>query len=116
MDERLIDLDAARAARAEERGEAPVLKLGGKEFALPVELPLEFGRLWSTGQTFEGLQLLIGLDRWDEFRECHMSNLDLEQFIIELAKVYQVPNGKASSGSSKSSGKRSRRISSGSTG
>lgn len=36
-----IDLDAARAARREAKGESPVVKLNGKEYQLPVELPYE---------------------------------------------------------------------------
>lgn len=36
-----IDLDAARAARRESKGEASSIVLGGKEYVLPVELPFE---------------------------------------------------------------------------
>lgn len=36
-----IDLDEARAARREERGEAPKIIFEGTEFTLPVELPIE---------------------------------------------------------------------------
>jgi hypothetical protein len=36
-----IDLDAARAARAEKSGVARTFKLGGKTYALPAELPME---------------------------------------------------------------------------
>lgn len=34
-----VDLDAARAARREAGGEAPVIVIDGEEFILPVELP-----------------------------------------------------------------------------
>lgn len=36
-----VDLDEARAARKEAQGEGPVLKLDGKEYKLPPELPYE---------------------------------------------------------------------------
>lgn len=38
---RVIDLDAARAARAETRGEPIVVRLGGKDYPLPAELPAD---------------------------------------------------------------------------
>jgi hypothetical protein len=38
---RKIDLDAARRARAETRGEAPVIVLAGREWTLPAELPAD---------------------------------------------------------------------------
>lgn len=41
MSARRIDLDAARAARAEKVGEAPVVVLEGVEYVLPRELPME---------------------------------------------------------------------------
>lgn len=41
MTERRIDLDAARAARAEKVGPAPVVVLEGVEYVLPPELPME---------------------------------------------------------------------------
>lgn len=40
-----IDLDAARAARREARGESPVLVVDGQELALPEELPFEAAEL-----------------------------------------------------------------------
>lgn len=38
---RRIDLDAARRARAEQRGDPPVIILAGKEWTLPAELPAD---------------------------------------------------------------------------
>lgn len=38
---RRIDLDAARRARAEERGDPPVVVVGGKEYPLPAEMPAD---------------------------------------------------------------------------
>lgn len=35
----MIDLDKARAARMEAKGTGPVIKLGGEEYQLPVEMP-----------------------------------------------------------------------------
>lgn len=39
---RSLDLDAARAARAEAQGEPPVVTFGGEQFTLPAELPLRY--------------------------------------------------------------------------
>jgi hypothetical protein len=39
---RLIDLDAAAAARAEERGDPPVVRWKGKTYQLPPECPARF--------------------------------------------------------------------------
>ena len=41
MTDRRLDLDAARAARAEKAGPAPVVVLEGVEYELPRELPME---------------------------------------------------------------------------
>lgn len=38
-DDRVIDLDAARAARAEKLGPAPVVRFLGREWPLPAEIP-----------------------------------------------------------------------------
>jgi hypothetical protein len=38
---RKIDLDAARRARLEQRGPAPVVTVNGKDYELPAELPAD---------------------------------------------------------------------------
>jgi hypothetical protein len=38
-DARVIDVDAARAARLEKLGPPPVVRVGGRDFELPAELP-----------------------------------------------------------------------------
>lgn len=46
-----IDLDAARAARREAAGEAPVIIFGGERFTLPVEMPFEVAEHFSAAGT-----------------------------------------------------------------
>ena len=57
-DRRVIDVDAARAARLETLGPAPIVRVGGRDFELPLELPSEtiyaFGAI--QGGDFSGLE------------------------------------------------------------
>lgn len=89
-----IDLDAARAARREATSETPTVIFGGREFALPEELP--FGVFVSlaemrenptnaqaTGAVESLLRTLFG-ERTDEFIDLGPS-LDDVQTLIEAA-------------------------------
>lgn len=104
-----IDLDAARAARREASGEAPVIVFGGKEFTLPVELPLEaaevINKITSSANGTEisdVFKVLLG-DRYQEFRELGPSVPDVLAFFDEIAPAYGVKSlgeSQASAGSS----------------
>lgn len=88
-EDRTIDLDAARAARAEKRGPSPSVKVNGEIHELPAELPAEavhaFGALMRGDPS--GLELgmrsLFG-DAWDRITKGTFS-LDDEIFLLENA-------------------------------
>lgn len=59
-DPRVIDLDAARAARAAERGEPAVVIRHGETFELPAELPVDFVDLIVADEYREAFAVLFG--------------------------------------------------------
>lgn len=96
-----IDLDAARAARREAQGEAPVVVIDGKELKLPVELPFEVAeglsafsdeaiRLDPAGSAtalHRVLGLLLG-PAHDEFMAASPSINDVMMLLDGLVKSY----------------------------
>lgn len=54
-----FDLDAARQARREAKGEAPVVRFGGGEFVLTPELPFAFSELWTARRYSEAIETLF---------------------------------------------------------
>lgn len=80
-----IDLDARRAARAEQAGEQPTVVFGGATFVLPLEMPIEFLELLSGGKVAAALRTLFG-DHTDEFLAGTPSMAD----VTALAEVYGV--------------------------
>lgn len=98
----MIDLDAARAARREGKGEGPVLKFGGKEYQLPPELPyeaLEPIRGMSDPDTAAGamvdlMKALLGR-HYDEVKS-ELSFDDLEAFVEGAMVEYGVSDPLAS--------------------
>lgn len=96
----LHDLDAARAARAEVADDPPAIRLGGREFGLVSELPLEFADLVLAGR----LRLAVGILLADvEDLDVFMANKPTIQDLTEIAGIY----GFASLGESLASRKRS---------
>lgn len=63
---RVIDLDAARAARAEAAGEPVTIKLDGRDYTLPVEVPVLAMIAADRGDAETMIRLLLG-DGGDEF-------------------------------------------------
>lgn len=104
-----LDLDAARAARAE-KSTGHNLKLGGESFALPAELPLSFGLRLLQGDTLGALQVVLG-DRWEAFLNLDPSGQDVEAFLEGVPKLYGTSAGEAeaSQPSSNDTGKPARR-------
>lgn len=80
-----VDLDARRAARAEQAGEVPTVLFGGVTFRLPAEMPIEFLELLAKGQVRPALQTLFG-DQTDEFMSGTPSMAD----VTAIAEVYGV--------------------------
>lgn len=110
---RIIDLDAKRAARAEARKaddyEPIVLKIGGRDYVLPDEMPADFADLVSQGKFYEGFQVLLG-DEFDDFWSNDLTVNDLKDFADMLAPAYGVGgdagNSLASGSSSRKTGRR----------
>ncbi len=124
-----VDLDAARAARREAKGEAPKVVFGGETFDLPIEMPFEIveelGRLQSAGEdgTLAGqavlavVHLLMG-DQYKAFMAHRPSMDDLTELANGAMKEYGFGPGesRASRRSLRATPSPSKRTSNGSTG
>jgi hypothetical protein len=103
----VIDLDAVRG-----EVEPRHIKLGGREWEIPGELPLVFLELFTTGKFAAAATVLVGPDEAGEF-----AGLLTVPVFNALVEVYGVnPEPAASSASSKSSGTRARPTSKRTTG
>lgn len=100
---RRIDLDAARKARAEQRGEPPVVILGGAEYELPAELPA--GVVTAFGMVMRGdvSQLDVALaelfgDRLAELKANRLSWDDEKELLDQTLNEYgfDLPESSAS--------------------
>lgn len=92
---RVIDLDAARAARAEANKSAPVVKFGGVEYTLPVELPwriVEAASTQDTVQIVNAIKELLG-DQWESFEANGVSAADMTVLVEQIASIYAVEPG-----------------------
>lgn len=105
-----FDLDAARAARLEAKGEPRLFVFGGRKFELPPELPAEFAYLLDDAK--EALRYLLS-DGFDDFWAQRPSREDLTDLVGWITKTYGTSQGEspASDGSSTNGSGRSRRIS-----
>lgn len=104
-----IDLDQARAARAEEKKIAPTMKFGGKDYVLPVELPVEvireMGRLAEASKNKDGeaittallhaMEELLGPD-YPEFMANRPSVNDLSAIVAAIPEEYAIESGESS--------------------
>ena len=112
-----LDLDAARAARAETRGEAPTITFGGETFNLPAELPMRY--IWTLidGEDMDALKVLFN-GQLDRFLAAGPTREDILALIAGVPKLYGLgPSGEspASAGSSANGSNQSRPTSGGST-
>ena len=82
---RTINLDAARASRAEAAGEPVVVVFGGIEYELPVELPIEAAVAASDPMAF--LRVMFG-ERHEEFLAARPSMQDVVTLAEGIAKAY----------------------------
>jgi hypothetical protein len=92
---RVIDLDAARAARATAQAEAPVIKFGGEEYTLPIELPWSIVEAASSSNTSEivnAVKSLLG-EQWTTFEATGVSVADMTTLIESIAGVYSTDSG-----------------------
>jgi hypothetical protein len=80
-----FDLNARRAARAEQEGKE--LKIGDDVFTLPNELPLLFLEEISAGKVRAALAQLVGGDRVEALLSHGVSQTDLTDVIGEFYSV-----------------------------
>lgn len=114
---RVLDLDAARAARAEVDDAPPIVRFGGQTFELPSELPIDFAFRQREGDLRGAIGLLFG-DAADRFFGLRPSVADIAELADGVLKMYGLTPGeaKASGSSSPNGGASSRPTSSASTG
>ena len=90
---RVIDLDAARAARAEADEQAVTLRFKGEDFDLPVEMPADFALLANEDRLRDAISALLG-DQATRFFELGPSLPDIEVLAEQATVVYGVGEGK----------------------
>ena len=78
-----LDLDSARAARAEKQEEF-VIAFGGRDYTLPAEMPLEFAEHLVNVQLRAAMATLLDDEDLDEFMAAKPSLDD----VAELAQAY----------------------------
>ena len=108
MTDKSVDLDAARAARAEANGEAPTVKFGGLVFALPTEMPYtivesvnamqaaqEGGDGYGITKQLTAIAMDLFGDRYQEFLGLHPSMLDMQVLLENVAPLYGLTPGES---------------------
>jgi hypothetical protein len=124
-----IDLDKARAARAEAQGVGPEVKFGGQKFNLPPELPYgvlelivsveDLPEAEQGAAVIKAAHLLMGEDAYAKFMAADPppSVADFEALIEHALEVYGLGENRASRrSSSRSTSRQPKRTSNGSTG
>lgn len=99
-----INLDAARKARAEVKGEKHVVRFGGKRFNLPPELPMEFAIALSEGRVKDALVAVLD-GSYEDFWKLEPSMGDYAALTEGIASLYMgvpAPNSPGSADSSSS--------------
>lgn len=90
---RVIDLDQARAARAEAEKQPVTLKVAGQRLELPAELPAEYALYIDEGHVRAGVEALLG-EHADAFWELKPSADDVGELITQVDAVYGIDQGK----------------------
>lgn len=91
----VIDLDGARAARAEAAGKAPVIKFGGTTYDLPNELPADFA-LFAAEQDLRGAVFaLLGDEQATAFFAWRPSMDDLKGLVDGAMTAYGAGPGES---------------------
>lgn len=105
-----LDLDAARAARAEARGEPPTVTIGGETFTLPAELPMRYVWTLVEGDDMDALKVLFD-GQLDRFIAADPTREDILALVAGVPKLYGLGSpgeSPASAGSSNNGSSRSR--------
>lgn len=108
-----VDLDQKRS---EAQREPNSVVIGGKQFELPEECPIDLADMLNEGRPGAALRELFG-DDYDEAKTAAGGQLSLQDLarIVNAVYALSVPESPASSASSDSDGDSSRQTSSGTT-
>ncbi len=90
MADRVIDLDAAKIARAEKQKHKLLVRFNGKDWNLPTELPWVVAEAAASGDgagAMRAIQLLLG-DQWEEFKEAQPSLGDMTVLLTAVGEMY----------------------------
>lgn len=91
---REINLDAARAERAAQKGEPPVFILEGNTYELPIELPVAFVEAVVEERLKEALEVLIGKAATEALEaSTSMSVEDWEVLANGISEAYGIQGG-----------------------
>ncbi len=93
---RVVDLDAARAAREAAQGSAPTVRFGGKDWKLPAELPwavAEAASLGTAASAVEAIKALLG-KQWDSFAKLRPTVEDMRTLLEGIGDLYNIDQGK----------------------
>lgn len=94
--QRIIDLGAARAARAEAHNDPVVLRWDADtEFTLPPELPADFALLAQDGDLRGAVAALFGDEDAGRFFALRPSMNDLTELAEAAARVYGIEPGES---------------------
>lgn len=96
MSSRIVDLDAARAARTATQGEPPQVKFGGHLFTLPSELPWALAEAAGSGSAeaaVSAVKHLLGAD-WATFESCSPTVEDVRVMLEAVVAMYGTDPGK----------------------
>lgn len=104
---RVIDLDAARTSRFENMGEPPIIKFGGKEWVLPLEMSAAIFDSFAALEKKEArlvsplFKSLVGPDNYKSMLKLGLSVNDMMVFIETFDDVYGIslPESEASASS-----------------
>jgi hypothetical protein len=98
-----LDLDAARAARAETRGDPPTVVLAGETFTLPPEMPMRYMWTLLDGDDMAALKVLFD-GQLDRFLACDLTREDLLALLDGVPHLYGLRPGELSASDGSSSG------------
>lgn len=91
----VIDLDKARAARAEVERRPVELKIGGETFELPAEIPADYSLLLAVGDVRGALEALLNSKSEAFFGVSPPPSVqDLNELIDQIDSAYGVDEGK----------------------
>jgi len=103
--DRVIDLDAARAARREQEGGTFTVRFGGETFTLPNinDWPLDAYDHLAGGQLPKAFEVTLGEDDWARFSAHRPTLADCEALLDAVGADAGLGDAKNSSGRSSSS-------------